>query len=285
MSWLQDWVLGEWSWLRLGRSALLIYLVIAAYLYVGADRLIFHPPRPTYSFSEDITLIPVGRGDRLAVRYVPNPEADFTVLFSHGNGEDLGMVEPFLGTLRQWGFAVLAYDYRGYGLSSGVPSERHAYEDGLAAYAYLTKELGVPPERVILYGRSLGGGVATELATRVAVAGLVLESTFTSIFRVVIPFPLFPFDRFINRDKLPQVEVPVLILHGTADTIVPFSHGQYLFAIAPEPKFSLWVAGANHNDFSDVAGDLLPEALQKFTAFLKAHSSEDFKKKYHPSDS
>lgn len=273
MSWLHNWVLGEWSWLRLGRSALLIYLIVAVYLYFDADRLIFHPPRSTYSLSEEITLIPVGQGDRLALRYVANPDAHFTLLFSHGNGEDLGMVEPFLETLQQWGFSVLAYDYRGYGLSSGRPSERYAYADALAAYTYLTEELRVPPERVILYGRSLGGGVATELATRVAIAGLVLESTFTSIFRVVVPFPLFPFDRFINRDKLPQVKVPVLILHGTADSIVPFQHGQHLFAIAREPKFSLWVEGADHNDFVDVAGDRLRAALQEFAAFLKAQSS------------
>ncbi|URR36051.1 alpha/beta hydrolase [Thermosynechococcus sp. HN-54] len=273
MSWLQDWILGEWSWLRLGRSALLIYLIIAVYLCFGVDALIFHPPRPTYSLSEEIRLIPVGWGDRLAVRYVANPEADFTLLFSHGNGEDLGMVEPFLERLRQWGFAVLAYDYRGYGLSSSTPTERHAYEDARAAYTYLTEELRVPPEQVILYGRSLGGGVATELATQVAIAGLVLESTFTSIFRVVVPFPLFPFDRLINRDKLPHVQAPVLILHGTADSIVPFSHGKHLFAIAREPKFALWVEGADHNDFVEVAGDRLRTALEEFATFLKAQSS------------
>ncbi len=105
MSWLRDWVLGEWNWLRLGRSALLIYLIIAAYLYFGADALIFHPPPPTYSLSAGFTLIPVGQGDRLAVRYVSNPDAHFTVLFSHGNAEDLGMVEPFLERLRQWGLS------------------------------------------------------------------------------------------------------------------------------------------------------------------------------------
>lgn len=215
-------------------------------------------------------MIPVGRGDRLALRYVSNPEAHFTLLFSHGNGEDLGMVEPFLQTLRQWGFSVLAYDYRGYGLSSGSPAEYHAYADALAAYTYPTEELQVPPERAILYGRSLGGGVATELATRVPIAGLVLESTFTSIFRVVLPFPLFPFDRFINRDKLPHLEVPLLILHGTADRVVPFRHGQDLFAIAPEPKFFLWVEGADHNDFVEVAGDRLRIALAEFAAFVKA---------------
>lgn len=102
MSWLRDWVLGEWSWLRLGRSALLIYLIIAVYLYFGADALIFHPPPPTYSLSAGFTLIPVDQGDRLAVRYVSNPDAHFTLLFSHGNAEDLGMVEPFLERLRQW---------------------------------------------------------------------------------------------------------------------------------------------------------------------------------------
>jgi len=268
----QRYLLGELSWGRLLRSALLIYGIVAAYIYLRADAMIFHPPPATYELSPQMRLIPMAGGDRLALLYLPNPEATFTLLYSHGNAEDLGVIQPLLSQYRDWGFAVLAYDYRGYGLSTGTPNEANAYEDARAAYEYLTQTLQVPPAQIILYGRSLGGGVATELATQVPVAGLILESTFTSAFRVVVPFPLFPFDKFTNQAKLSQVAVPVLILHGKADDVVPFHHGQALFAAAADPKFSLWVAEAGHNNFSAAAGDRHRHALQAFVQFLKAHN-------------
>ncbi len=220
-------------------------------------------------------LIPMAGGDRLALLYLPNPAATFTLLYSHGNAEDLGVIQPLLTQYRDWGVAVLAFDYRGYGLSTGSPSEANAYADARAAYDYLTQTLRVPPEQIILYGRSLGGGVVTELATQVPVAGLILESTFTSAFRVVLPFPLFPFDKFTNQAKLPRLTVPILILHGTADEVVPFSHGQALYATANPPKFSLWVEGAGHNNFSAVAGDRHRQALQTFAEFLQEQKTSD----------
>jgi len=275
MGQLRHYLLGEVSWQRLVRSAVLIYVLVAAYVYVRADAMIFRPPPPTYDLLAQMRLIPMEGGDRLAVLYLPNPAATFTLLYSHGNAEDLGVIEPLLTQYRDWGFAVLAYDYRGYGLSTGTPSEANAYQDARAAYKYLTQTLNVPPEQVILYGRSLGGGVATELATHVPVAGLILESTFTSAFRVVVPFPLFPFDKFTNQAKLPQVPVPVLILHGTADEVVPFEHAQALFATAATPKFSLWVEGAGHNDFTAVAGDRHRQALQDFAHILHGLRTND----------
>lgn len=269
MGWLHHYLLGDFSWGRLLRSAVLIYVIVAAYVYLRADAMIFHPPPPTYDLSADIRVIPMEGGDRLAVLYLPNPEASFTLLYSHGNAEDLGIIQPLLRRYHDWGFSVLAYDYRGYGLSTGTPTEVNAYGDVRAAYEYLTQTLNVPPQQIILYGRSLGGGVATELATQVPVAGLILESTFTSAFRVVVPFPLFPFDKFNTQAKLRRLQIPILILHGTADNVVPFGHGQQLFATAGSPKFSLWVEGAGHNDFSDVAGDRHRQALQNFSRKLQ----------------
>jgi len=271
MNW-KSLLIGELSWWRLGRSTLLIYGIFAAYVFFRADSLIFLPPEPTYGDRPDLLKIPLNTpdspGGQITALHLKNPTADFTLLYIHGNAEDLGLITPQLLQFHDWGYGVFAYDYEGYGTSSGTPSESHAYRNALAAYQYLTETLGVPRDRLIVYGRSVGGGSAVDLAHRVPVGGLVLESTFTSAFRVVIPFPLLPFDKFPNRRKLAQVSVPTLVLHDTADEVIPFDHGLRLYAAAPEPKFSLWVEGAGHNNFSEVAGDRHRQALAQLAAAL-----------------
>jgi hypothetical protein len=233
-----------------------------------ADRMIFLPPPPTYGDGQGVIKLATAGGERIAALYLPNPAAPYTILFSHGNAEDLGAIRPFLAGLRAIGFGVLAYDYRGYGTSEGRPSEKASYEDVEAAYEYLTRAAGVPGDRIIAYGRSVGGGPAVELATRRPLAGLVLESAFLSAFRVVTRVPLLPFDKFRNIDKIGRVRCPVLVMHGMADEVVPFSHGQGLYRAAPEPKRFLWVEGAGHNDFLWVAGERHARALREFAALL-----------------
>ncbi|HEU0051965.1 MAG TPA: alpha/beta hydrolase, partial [Longimicrobium sp.] len=187
---------------------------------------------------------------------------------SHGNGEDLGDLAELLPALHDAGFSVLAWDYRGYGRSTGKPGERATYRDAEAAYAYLTRELGVAPERVIVHGRSLGGGPAAYLAATNPVGGLVLESTFTSIFAVVPGVRLFPFDRFRTGARLGRVRTPVLVIHGTEDEVVPFAHGRALLDRAPGRKAHLWVEGAGHNDLMLVTGDEYFAALRRFAESL-----------------
>jgi len=180
-----------------------------------------------------------------------------------------------LDRLHRWGFNVFAYDYRGYGTSDGRPSERNVYEDGDTVYEYLTQQLQIPPDRIIVYGQSVGGGSATKLATQYPVAGLILESTFTSAFRVVVPFPLLPFDKFPNRNRLQTVECPVLVMHGAADRIIPIRHGQALYTAARNPKQSLWIEGAGHNDFTWVAGERHRHALLSFQALIESHQDKE----------
>lgn len=120
----------------------------------------------------------------------------------------------------------------------------------------------------------MGGGSATELATRHSVAGLILESTFTSAFRVVVPFPLLPFDKFANLDKLGKIRCPVLVMHGQADQTIPIEHGQTLFKAASEPKMSLWVSGAGHDDFTWVAGERHQETLLSFEQLVERHAQK-----------
>jgi fermentation-respiration switch protein FrsA (DUF1100 family) len=264
-------VVPEISLLRIALSIAFIYAVVGAWAWLISDRMIFLPPAPTYRDTADILKVPTSGGERIAAVYLPNPAATYTVLFSHGNAEDLGGVLPSLPPLRDLGFGVFAYDYRGYGLSEGRASEQHVYADIDAAYDYLTRELRVPAARIILYGRSLGAGAAVDLAARQSVGGLILESPFLTAFRVMTRIPLFPFDRFRNVDKIGRVRCPVLVMHGEADEIVPLWHGQQLFERAPGPKMFLAVPGAHHNDFMWVAGVRYVTALRDFEALLREH--------------
>ena len=246
------------------------YVAFAAALWLFADRLIFQPRPAGYAEAPGLLRIPTEDGGTIAALWLPSPSAQYTVLFSHGNAEDIGDDRPFLEAIRRAGFSVLAYDYRGYGLSPGRPSERRAYRDADAAYAHLTGELGVAPKRVILHGRSLGGAVAVDLASRRPVAGLVLESTFTTAFRTVSSLPIVPFDRFRSADKLARVRAPVLVIHGDRDEVVALEHGRRLYALAEGPKRAYWVRGAGHNDLAAVAGERYWQELRRFAATLPA---------------
>lgn len=268
---LKQLLIGEPSLKRLIGSLLFIYTFLALFAYFRADSMIFLPRSASYENTEDILRIPVTNTEKISAVYLPNEQADYTLLYIHGNAEDLGDIRPVLERLHSWGFSVFAYDYRGYGTSDGKPSEANAYADAAAAYQYLIQHLNQHPDQIILYGRSVGGGSATDLATQYPVAGLILESTFTSAFRVVIPFPLLPFDKFPNLQKLPKVHGPVLVMHGQADQTIPIKHGKTLYEAAPAPKLSLWVAEAGHNDFTWVAGDRHRQALLSFQQLIEAH--------------
>jgi abhydrolase domain-containing protein 17 len=259
---------GDFSWQRMIGSVLFIYVVIATFLYFRGDSLIFMPQKSAYRDTKEILKIPVGRSEKISAIYLTNPQAEYTLLYNHGNASDLGYVRPLLNQFQDWGFNVFAYDYRGYGTSDGQPSENNAYQDAAAAYKYLNQNLKIPSQKIIIYGQSLGGGVATDLAVKNPAAGLVLESTFTSVARVLAPVPFLPFDKFTNLDKLHRVSCPVLVMHGDGDNVVPFQHGKALFAAAAEPKLSLWVPGAGHNDLNDIAGDQQRQTLISFRSLI-----------------
>lgn len=265
---LRHLLIGEFTVKRFMRSALLIYLALGIYAYFFTDRQIFLPPPSSYTDTSEIIKLPSTPTIQISALYLPNPKATYTILFSHGNAEDLGENQALFAHWRSLGFSIFAYDYRGYGTSQGKPSVSGSLADIKAAYQYMTQTLKIPPHRILVYGRSVGGGPSTDLAAHQPIAGLILESTFTSIFRVVIPFPVFPFDKFPNLRNLKQVHCPVLILHGTEDTTIPFSHGQTLYQAAKHPKFTFWVKGAGHNNLIDIAGQAYGETLKKFATTL-----------------
>jgi hypothetical protein len=194
------------------------------------------------------------------------------VLFLHGNA---GNVSHRLGTakvLTEAGFDLLLFDYRGYGLSGGTPSEEGTYLDARAARSALLAGAGVDPTRVVYLGESLGGAVALELALAHPPAALVLQSTFTGIrdlARLHYPFvPAFAVpNAYPSLDRVRRLRAPLLVIHGERDEIVPATHGRALFDAAPEPKSLRIVHGAGHNDLLEVAGRSYAEIVaQPFSA-------------------
>ncbi|MDJ0553815.1 MAG: alpha/beta hydrolase [Microcoleaceae cyanobacterium MO_207.B10] len=261
-------LVGKFSIVRLIRSTLIIYVLVGVWAFFFSDRLIFLP-RPS-SYEENGQFIKLRSNDTVKITglYLPNSEARYTILYSHGNAEDLGEILPRLKDLRDIGFSIFAYDYQGYGTSEGSPSVKGAYQDINSAYEYLTQKLGIPANQIIVYGRSVGGGPSVDLASRQPVAGLVIESSFTTTFRVVTRIPIYPFDKFPNIDKIKNVNCPVLVIHGNADLVVPFSHGQQLFGAANQPKLSFWVDGAGHIDLLEVAGEEYVKVMSKFVRLV-----------------
>lgn len=251
---------------------LVSYVAVALGAYMLAESVLFQPPPASYTTADlPIQHVPVNAGESVALLHLPNAAARYTILYSHGNAEDIGHLAPLFGYLHDLGFGVIAYDYRGYGQSTGGKATvRKSVEDAEAVYRYAVDSLGVHPDRLLVYGRSVGSGPALELATHYPVGGVILESAFTSAYRVLTRVPLLPFDRFPNSRLIPRVRAPVLIIHGTADQIIAPSHGAKLFALAPEPKQSYWVEGAGHNDLLNVAGENYGAALRRFAALLDA---------------
>ena len=246
-------------------TVLIVYVAFAAFAWLASDRMIFQPPPSSYRAGQlPIVMVPADGGS-VATLYLPNPLAAVTVLYAHGNAEDLGQLVPYLEELRRTGFAVIAFDYRGYGMSTGgPPSATGATSDMEAVYRHAVETLRIPPSRLVLYGRSVGSGPATDLAARVPIGGLVLESAFVSAFRVLTKVTLLPFDRFDNLRHVRRVRAPILVIHGTEDEVISVSHGRRLYDAAGQPKQALWVEGAHHNDVPLVAGARYWSALASF---------------------
>ncbi len=251
-----------------GIAVLCSYGLLAAYAYFFSDRELFFPEHGSMQKPVGFMKIPDGKGEHLAALYLPNAEAKYTVWYFHGNAETLGDLEVRMLDFQRNGYAVFAVEYPGYGLNSGDPTEEGIYEATEIGLKYLEETLGVGPESIVAYGRSLGGGPAVALAADERIGGLILESAFTSAFRVVTRVRLLPFDKFDNLAKMPTVRCPVLMIHGLNDRIVPPSHGNTLYHAVRAPKQKLWVKYAGHNDLLDWAGPDYWKALGDFTRTL-----------------
>jgi fermentation-respiration switch protein FrsA (DUF1100 family) len=240
-----------------------IYLVLVLLVFLGQSHLIYFPgigreivaePDQVGLAYESIEIFTTDQ-QKLHGWLVPAAEDKGTVLFFHGNAGNISHRLDYLSMFYRLGYNTLIFDYRGYGQSSGKPSESGTYQDAMAAWHYLTEVKEIAPSSIILFGESLGGAVAAWLAAREKPGMLILASVFTSVPDLatqIYPFlPIRQIARFEYNtlENLRSVSCPVFVAHSPQDEIVPFVHGQDLFQIAPEPKEFLTLQGGHNNGF------------------------------------
>ncbi|XP_077439190.1 alpha/beta hydrolase domain-containing protein 17A [Vanacampus margaritifer] len=215
----------------------------------------------------EVSFAQSSRGNKIGCMYIRCvPNSRFTVLFSHGNAVDLGQMSSFyIGLGTRINCNVFSYDYSGYGVSGGKPTEKDLYADIDAAWHTLRTRYGVSPESIILYGQSIGTVPTVDLASRYECAAVVLHSPLTSGMRVAFPDTkkTYCFDAFPNIEKVSKITSPVLVIHGTEDEVIDFSHGLTLFELCPKAVEPLWVEGAGHNDI-----ELYSQYLERLRRFI-----------------
>lgn len=249
MSHWKKYVIGTWSWKRPFYSLLSIYVLLLLVVLFFADHMIFFPPAERYSEDLDGFEYTINSEDeKVAIIYQKARASMPTLLWSHGNAQDISRVQGYLDFLHEKGYGILAYDYPGYGLSEGKPTEAGCYRNIHAAWLYLTDDLGVPEEEICLVGQSVGSGPSIWLAEQNEPAALVLISPFKSINRVPFKINPFPYDRFPNIDRIANVSCPLLVIHGDQDTVIDPSHGADVYAKHRGEKIFHRVEGAGHND-------------------------------------
>ena len=250
-------------------APLLIYACVLAIVLAFSNQVMFLP-RPTASYVDapEIVKLETNDGAQISAIHVTDPNARITILYSHGNAEDLGQLKPFFEAYRDQGYSIFAYDYHGYGTSTGRPNEKNTYRDIMAAFRHLVEERAVKPEHIIAHGRSIGSGPAAYLAQQQPIGGLILEGAFTSAYRAITRIRLAPFDKFENIERITEVDCPVLVIHGLKDEIVPAWHGKQLFAAAEQPKFNLWVERAGHDNIPLAAGNAYWDAIGAFATSI-----------------
>lgn len=241
--------------------------------------LVFQAPPATYGNDKNLIWLDVhiprkNTYEKIPAFYIYRGRDKLTLLFSHSNAEDLGtIVNYFSAIAHDLRVNVFAYEYTGYGVSTGIATEENVYACVQAAYEYLRYKMEVPWQKIVLYGRSIGSGPSVWLASRELVRGLILQSAITSVARVFLPFRKTPpGDMFPNIDRIGQVKCPVYIIHGVKDSIVPVSHAQELYNRCQRPATPHFVEAADHNDVEVVAQADFMRNLKAFLRHLEEYS-------------
>lgn len=252
-----------------------VFLGLSLLLYLFQERYVYFPDRTLVATPANIRLpfeeVYLQTQDRVHLHgwFIPAPDARLTLLFLHGNAGNISHRLDSLQVFHELGLNVFIFDYRGYGNSTGRPSERGTYRDAEAAWRYLTQTRAIPAPRIVLFGRSLGGAVAVWLAGRTRPAALILESTFTSIrdmagrFYPYLPVSLLTRIRYPTIHRMGALHLPVLIVHSSDDDIIPYAMARRLFDAAPAAKSFLTLHGG-HNDGFLSSGDRYREGLAEF---------------------
>lgn len=259
-------------------GGVVVYIGLAAYLYLFQANFIYFPEVPTRQVENtpaaaglpfEALQIATEDGETLDGWYVPIRDARATLLFFHGNAGNIGNRVEIVEMFQRLGLNVLIIDYRGYGRSTGKPSETGTTRDAEAAWRYLTENRHIPAGNIIVFGESLGGAVATRLAQRHTPRALVLYAAFTSIPDMAhglypyLPTGLIARYRYDNLVALADVRCPLLILHSSEDEVIPLSHGQRLLAAASGSKRLVELRGG-HNDAMFASREIFVQALQDF---------------------
>ena len=234
-----------------------IYFLVLVFLYFYQRNLLYHPNENNYSgdkISVDIEKVKITTSDNIELLgwYHEKNLKDFkTLIFFHGNAGSLENRIHKLNHFQDMNINFLIIAWRGFSGNSGKPSEQGLYEDGKSAIDWLIKK-GVSKKNLVLYGESLGTGVVTHLAQKKSFAGVILETPFTSMidaakkFYPYIPVNLLLKDKFENYKKIKNINLPILVMHGEIDQIVPFSMGKKIYEIANKPKYSHFTKYDNH---------------------------------------
>jgi fermentation-respiration switch protein FrsA (DUF1100 family) len=247
----------------------LFYENIENYFVFAPQKVLDYSPSDYGLVWKDV-MLPTPDGQVLHGWFFSVAQKEPVILFYHGNAGNISHRLDYIKLLTRIGFNVFIFDYRGYGKSSGKPSEEGLYIDALSAYDYLVNDECIKPEDIILLGRSLGGAAAIETATERDARLLVVESSFLStrhmarhmgVFSLISP--LLPAN-YNNIEKIKKISIPKLIIHGESDRIIPFSMGEKLFEEAGEPKYFYPIKGAGHNDTYLVGGQQYMDTLGKF---------------------
>jgi len=249
-----------------GLAILYVVATIIGHFYSLAA--IFPRPPVKYSLTDDYVQLKTADGVKIIARLWANPQARYTVLYLHGNYEDLGSIDEYIPKFVDEGYAVFALDYRHYGHSEGEPTEANTNSDVELAYDYIRNTLHVPPERILIFGYSLGSGPGIELALHRPAAGLILQGPYVSTYRVMTHVPVFFGDKFVNIAKVPRLKLPVLVIHGTSDGTVPFWHGKAVYDAITAPKSKLFVEGGQHTHLREYTGKRYWDEMKKFTDSL-----------------
>lgn len=256
--------------LSLGALALALYGCQSVVLY-NPDPDVEHTPLSLLLLDYDDVTLTTSDDVAISAWFVPAIDERAVILLCHGNAGNISHRLGWIRIMNNLGYSVLAFDYRGYGNSEGRPTEEGTYRDAEAAWEYLTRTRGIDPDRIIIFGRSLGGAIAANLASNHRPAGLILEAAFTSYPDIAeykggsIPIRWAAAYQYNTVEALQSVNSPVMVIHSVDDRVVPFQHGQALFAVAHPPKMFLEIQGSHTEAYRDSEATYC-EGILAFTA-------------------
>lgn len=256
-----------------GWAMLRVYYSQARRLYLLRREIATTPAEHGYAY-ESVTFA-AADGVALHGWFVPRPGAVHVLFFFHGNRGNISDRMETIEMFHELGFSVFLFDYRGYGESEGVPDEQGTYRDGEAAWRYLVEERAIEPAHIAMLGRSLGAAIAAAVAVHHRPGALVLESTFTSLPDVAaVHHPLLPVRllaryRYPVLDFVPRIHCPLLVVHSREDEVIPFSHGEKLFAAAAPPKEFLEIGGNHYQGYLGSGSRYLDGLREFFLRYLK----------------